>query len=437
MSKNTTYDPHAEQSRKYAEATLRSLVDAGYLAYFAGGCVRDMLRGETPEDYDIATNATPDQVCQVFSRQRTKFVGASFGVVIVHDHAKPSLHQVEVATFRSDGSYSDGRRPDSVEFTSPEQDALRRDFTINAIFYDPIQKQYIDYVGGQNDLIRGIVRAVGDPHHRFQEDKLRMLRAVRFAVRFGYSIDPETERAIAAMAPTLNVVSPERISMELHKTLSLPNNGWALSKLYATRLLATIHPDLFAFWRDDAIRQSSLDLVQRLPSSQYGAVVAAMFWDWLLQSQCDPSELASDLKERWRISNAEAASIANILTHSTSLQVKLPLPWSRLQPILVSSDASEAIALAQAIRSRRSEPTDDLEAYRQYLSWQKDQLNPDPLLSGSDLLHIGIAPGPAIAKLLSQVRDLQLDGQLRSREDAMAWIQAQRESGSSKRSSSS
>jgi tRNA nucleotidyltransferase (CCA-adding enzyme) len=183
-----------------AVSLIRTLADAGFVAYLAGGCVRDALLGITPKDYDVATNATPQAVRKVFGKSRTLAFGASFGVigVLPPNQQRENVHQqvTEVATFRSDGTYSDGRRPDSVHFGDPEQDALRRDFTINGLFYDPVDDRLIDFVGGRQDLRSGLLRTIGDPNDRFAEDRLRMLRAVRFAATLGFEIDPATRSAV-------------------------------------------------------------------------------------------------------------------------------------------------------------------------------------------------------------------------------------------------
>ena len=193
-----------------------------------------------PKDFDVATNATTDQVREVFGPSNTRAVGEAFGVVLVHGRLAKTKCQVEVATFRTDGSYSDGRRPDWVEYASPEEDAQRRDFTINGLFYDPIAEKVIDFVGGQADLERNILRAIGDPYERIREDKLRMLRAIRFASRYGFHLDPATQSAIADSSAGLAVVSGERIGVELTKILEHPNRTWAWNKLDECQLLVQI-----------------------------------------------------------------------------------------------------------------------------------------------------------------------------------------------------
>src|SRR6266478_3257080 len=219
---------------------VKRLREAGHVAYFNGGCVRDMVRGVEPHDIDIATSATPEQVQALFTK--TVPVGAAFGVVLVLE----GEHQFEVATFRSDDAYVDGRRPSAVHFGSPEEDARRRDFTINGLFYDPIADQIIDFVGGRADIERKLVRTIGDPHQRFTEDKLRLLRCVRFAANLGYEIEPATFDAVKEMAAEIQVVSAERIRDELVKILTRPNAGRGLELLDASGLLPEILPEIAA-----------------------------------------------------------------------------------------------------------------------------------------------------------------------------------------------
>jgi poly(A) polymerase len=209
----------AEKSqREFALDVVKRLRDAGHNALWAGGCVRDQLLGLSPKDYDVATSALPDAVRDLFGRRRTLAVGASFGVITVLG-GKP-LEPIEVATFRTDGDYRDGRRPESVAFTDAEHDAQRRDFTINGLFYDPLEERVVDYVGGVADIEARVVRAIGDPRRRFGEDKLRMLRAVRFAATYGFALDPDTLAAIRDMAAGVTAVSGERIGGELRRVLT-------------------------------------------------------------------------------------------------------------------------------------------------------------------------------------------------------------------------
>ena len=212
-----------EQQRRFALEVVRQLRTAGFEAYWAGGCVRDELLGRTPKDYDVATNATPPQIRALFGNTRTLPLGAAFGVITVL--GPRSAGMIEVATFRQDAEYSDGRHPDHVTFSSAREDAARRDFTINGMFFDPVDGQVIDFVGGQADLRDHLIRAIGSPRLRFGEDKLRMLRAVRFTAAFGFSLDAETAATIREMAHEIPVVSPERIAMEMRRVFDRVGPG--------------------------------------------------------------------------------------------------------------------------------------------------------------------------------------------------------------------
>jgi poly(A) polymerase len=224
-----------------AVEVVRKLRDAGFQALWAGGCVRDLLLNKEPKDYDVATNALPEQVRNLFGKRHTLAVGASFGVIIVRGPQPDS--DVEVATFRSEGPYLDGRRPEHVKFTTAEEDAHRRDFTINGMFYDPINESIYDYVGGKSDLNQQLIRAIGNPLKRMQEDKLRLLRAIRFASTLRFRLDEITFEAIQVMASEICVVSPERITDELRKMLIHPNRSHAIDLVQSSGLLKSIIPD--------------------------------------------------------------------------------------------------------------------------------------------------------------------------------------------------
>ena len=252
-----------QNPREFAVYVVERLREGGYEALWAGGCVRDQLLNIKPKDYDVATDATPEQVIDLFGKRKTVPVGISFGVVMVLGPSK-KCGQIEVATFRADGEYLDGRRPDSVEFCSAEEDAKRRDFTINGMFYDPTSDMVIDYVDGQNDLKSKTVRAIGDPWSRFSEDKLRMLRAARFASTFGFEIESETADAIVALASNLNQVSVERIAQELRRMLAASSRGQALRDLFQLGLLAEIFPSLDGSVFCDNVRGGRLTCPQYL-----------------------------------------------------------------------------------------------------------------------------------------------------------------------------
>ena len=413
----------AKLARLFAEEIVRQLVAAGHTAFFAGGCVRDQLRGEdTPDDYDIATSATPEQVTAIFGKHRTILVGVSFGVVCVRGKRDGHAMQVEVATFRVDGKYSDGRHPDSVVYSTAQNDAQRRDFTINGIFFDPIANQVIDYVDGEKDIKLGIIRAIGVPHDRFEEDKLRMLRAIRFAARFGYQIDPETQAAIHEMADQIKVVSPERIAMEMRKMFVLARRDWAIRELWSTGLLRTIHPELNEYWSDATKRESALELVRMLKQPDFCTVAAAVLYDIAHDSTKPVLQYAVELKQQWRLSNDEATTIGYLLNASETFSRAEEFSWSELQPWLIQPAAGQAIDLARCILLRSEKSVVGLERCITALSWPREQLDPPPLVNGKDLYQAGVKPGPTFALKLHEIRSLQLDGKLNTHDEAMEWL---------------
>ena len=250
--------------REFAVEIVRRLKHSGFTALWAGGCVRDHLLDKTPKDYDVATNATPKQVRKIFAKLTTLDVGASFGVIVVV--GPRGAGEVEVATFRSDGSYTDGRRPDSVTFSTPEEDAQRRDFTINGMFLDPLEHKVLDYVGGERDLSQGYIRAIGDPHDRMREDKLRMLRAVRFTAHLEFGLARATKAAVTEMASEIHVVSAERIAAELRRMLTDQHRHVAIELADEVGLLREILPEVVEIRGDPEERRVGKECVTQCRS---------------------------------------------------------------------------------------------------------------------------------------------------------------------------
>jgi poly(A) polymerase len=407
--------PAPSTQRDFALAVLTQLRDAGHEALWAGGCVRDQLLGRTPKDYDVATNARPETVRELFGKRRTLAIGASFGVISVLG-AKP-LAPIEVATFRSDGAYVDGRRPTSVEFTTAEEDAQRRDFTINGLFYDPLADQVVDYVGGVADLRAGIVRAIGDPRRRFEEDKLRLLRAVRFSATYGFTLERETFAAVREMAPRVTSVSGERIGAELRRMLVHRTRGHSVSLLIETGLLRAIAPELADRAGEDAAAWSaSLDRLGRLvEDAEFSAALSAMLFG--LASEAD----ARALGRRVRLSNRDTERTAWILRHLPTISRAAELPWPRLQRVLADEGRNALLAVAAA-----ELPPDHagLVRCRAALAQPSDAWNPPPLVTGDDLLAAGLKPGRRFAELLNHLRDKQLDGELTTPAAAIAAARA-------------
>lgn len=400
--------------RQLAVTVLRTLRDRGHVAYWAGGCVRDQLLGLRPKDYDVATDATPQLIREIFGRRRTLFIGAAFGVVTVL--GKKSAGQIEVTTFRSDSIYSDGRHPDSVTFSTPEHDAQRRDFTINGLFYDPLSDEVIDFVGGRDDLARGVVRAIGEARARFEEDKLRMIRAVRFVARFGFALDPATYEAMRAMAPEIRVVSIERVMQELRGILTGPNRPQAFELLHDAGLLAAMLPELDALAAAGDGRWShTLGVLDRLEAPSFALALATLL-------QTLPAANVSEICRRLRMSTKDEERAAWLVGNQTALRGAAQLRWSQLQPVLTSPGSGELLSLCSALAAADGGDGQDVEYCRAALHRAPEELNPPPLVTGDDLLRQGIRQGKIYKVLLDRVRAAQLDGEVRSQAEALTLV---------------
>jgi poly(A) polymerase len=422
---------------------VERLRGAGFQAFWAGGCVRDLLMGLEPSDYDVATDARPKRVRALFDR--TVAVGESFGVIKVLGPRGGG--EVEVATFRTEGPYRDGRRPESVSFSTAEYDASRRDFTINGMFYDPIAERVIDYVGGQADLHHRILRAIGDPVARFGEDKLRLLRATRFAARFDLKIDPATWSAVVAHARDITQVAPERIAQELRKMLEHPSRALGMQLAWETGLLGVIFPEI-ADLEARAVPlggEASVTLdgwsatrrvLERLPAHAGSNLGLAALWHLLMPELTELADgdaarahrreakrLAEALAARLRLANAERDAVAWHLAHLAELEAAPRLPVPRLKRLLSDERAAELEALAAARARGLERDAHVLEFLRRYRDQLPDgPINPPLLVTGNDLIACGLEPGPRFAELLEQVRDAQLEGKLTAREDALEWL---------------
>jgi len=404
-----------ERQRRFAVEVVRRLRDAGFEAYWAGGCVRDRLLGQTPKDYDVATDATPPEIRELFGKRRTLAIGAAFGVITVL--GPKDAGQIEVATFRRDADYSDGRHPDSVSFSSAREDASRRDFTINGLFYDPIEEQLIDYVGGREDLRRRVLRAIGDAHERFGEDKLRMLRAVRFSARFRFPLEAETLAAIREMADQITVVSPERIAMEMRQILVAPTRSTAVRLLLDTGLAPAILPEIVPANKPGRRRlEHTLTVLDRLEAPGFPLALAA-----LLYPVVDAAR-AGQLGKRWRLSNQETDRVGWLVGHHAALEHARSTSWSSVQRILIAEGIEDLLALAEAVALAGSGDTSQIAWCRAKLAEPEEVLNPAPLLTGDDLIRHGVRPGPNYRVLLNRVRDAQLDGEIQTGDDALALV---------------
>ncbi len=398
--------------REDALAVLKKLRDAGHVAYFAGGCVRDLLLGKSPKDFDVATDAPPGRVQELFIN--TQAVGAAFGVILVRQ--KRSV--IEVATFRVDGDYSDGRRPDSVRFTTAEEDAKRRDFTINGIFLDPLADgphgKVIDYVGGQADLTARIVRAIGEPAARFGEDYLRMLRAVRFAARLSFAIDSATADAIRAEAGSIARVSPERIADELRLMLTAPTREDAWRHLDTLSLLPTIFRGIpgaansgHFFSETDRENPISFRLALAIAVVSFptgGSPLETLTQAWIGQT-------VKKVRTLLKLSNDERDALQAILQDAAGLVHE---SWSlaRRMRFMATPTAGDCRTLLHVLaengfdRERIAAIEDSLQPL------ESVECNPAPWVTGDALITAGLSPGPKFKKILDDVYDAQLESRV-------------------------
>jgi len=396
------------RQREFAVEVVRQLRAAGYEALWAGGCVRDQLLGRMPKDYDVATSARPEEIRRVFGNQRTIPVGAAFGVITVL--GRKSARPIEVAAFRTDGEYLDGRHPASVAYSDAQHDALRRDFTINGIFFDPLDRQVVDYVDGQRDLAARLVRAIGDPAARFAEDRLRMLRAVRFAAAYDFEIEPQTFAAIVRHAEAVAQVSAERVGAELAKMLEHPSRSHSLELLRQAGLLPVVLPELQQLLAtDDSAWAALLHRGARLGPARLPVALAAA------AAGLTPATVRA-MARRLRWTNRDGEEGAWLVGRLPDLAAACDLAWPRLQRILVHPLGPELVALGTAIRGAADPSVARAVAA---LQLPPDRLNPPPLVTGDALVAAGIPPGPRLGRLLERLRDLQLEGRLRGPEEAL------------------
>ena len=394
-----------------ADATwaIRRLRAAGHEALLAGGCVRDMLMGHRPADYDVATGATPEQVRELF--RRVRMVGAQFGVAMVVRAGRA----IEVATFRTDASYSDGRHPDAVRFTSAREDARRRDFTINGMFYDPLERRVVDYVGGQRDLAAGVVRAIGDPGRRFAEDHLRMLRAVRFATRFGFAIERSTAAAIRREAGAIRAISGERVREELEKMLSRPSAAEAAAALHGLGLMQAVLPELFAREGDWPAAASRLGSVGRRGDAMLalGALLAGL-----------PAAAIRRIVRRWGGANSLRDGLVWMAEHLDDWRELPEAPPAALKRLLARPHYARLEGLW---RHEERSATGHLRRWRairrRVRGIDPAQVRPGPLVTGEDLLAMGMTEGPEIGRVLRAVYEAQLNEEIRSRAEGLRLAQ--------------
>jgi poly(A) polymerase len=427
---------------KTAREIAARLRESGHMAYFAGGCVRDMVRGLTPKDYDIATDARPEAVQKLFPR--TYAVGAHFGVIIVLENG----FQFEVATFRSDEGYIDGRHPSAVRFSSPEEDAKRRDFTINGMFYDPVAEEVIDFVGGRADIAAKLVRAIGDPAERLAEDRLRMLRAVRFATVLDYKIDNGTWKALVANAPSINQISAERIRDELVRVLTSPNRvrGWDL--LDSSGLMRVILPEIDAmkgclqpeqFHPEGDVFQHTRLMLQFLPEK----VSVPLVFSVVLHDVAKPrtatvdetgrirfsghdrlgAEMTEEIMRRLRFSGAEIEATVEMVRQHMVFKDVPKMRVAKLKRFMARPTFEDELELHRVDCEGSHRMLDNYEfLLRKREEFANEPIIPLPLVRGDDLIALGLNPGPKFGEILEAAETQQLEGKLRTREEALEWV---------------
>lgn len=429
-----------------SQAAARSVVEklraAGFQALFAGGCVRDTLLGIDPHDYDVATSARPEEVERLFPR--TVPVGVQFGVILVLEQGA----EIQVATFRGDGTYHDGRHPESITYTDAEGDAGRRDFTVNGLFYDPINSKVLDFVGGREDLKAGILRAIGNPCERFAEDKLRLLRAVRFATTLGFTIDPETWNALLKLAPKIHAVSAERIREEFCKILLSPNRVRGFDLLEESGLLREILPEMEALKgcdqppefhpEGDVYIHTRLMLTLLKPDASLPLVLSVLFHDLGKPAtrvvdetgrirfnghEGVSSEISLKIMQRLRFSNEVIDAVIPAVRLHMSFKDVPNMRVATLKRMMARPTFEEELELHRVDCLSSHGMLDNhamLIAKRE--EFGRAPLIPEPLVTGHDLIGLGWKPGKRFAEALRAVQTRQLEGTLNSREEALAWV---------------
>lgn len=426
--------------KEKALAIIKRLHEEGYESYLAGGCVRDMLLGKSPQDYDITTNALPDDIRKIFSQ--TIPVGAQFGVMLVMMDGQA----FEVATFRHDGPYLDGRRPAHVRYGTLEEDILRRDFTVNGMVYDPIEERVIDIVDGRKDLERRTIRAIGNARERFEEDRLRMVRAVRFAANLGFTIEEQTFGAIRELAPTVTDISWERIGEEITRILTEGGARKGFELLDSTGLLKVLLPEIEAmkgveqspdYHPEGDVFQHTMLLLDQLQSPTetlaYGCLLHDVAKPLCVRRDGDRltfyghteqgAEIAEEILKRLKRSRATWERVVylvrNHLRHTQAPKMRL----STLKRFLGEENIDELLELT---RIDALAANGDLQYYdfckQRQAELSVEEIHPEPLLRGRDLIAMGFTPGPIFQEILKQVEEAQLGGELVTREEAMTWV---------------
>ena len=433
--------------RKYAEEIVRQLKSAGFEAYFVGGCVRDFVRGFVPGDYDIVTSALPDKIISLFPH--TADIGAKFGVVAVINDG----YSYEVATFRRDDIYEDGRRPSQVHFSTAREDVLRRDFTINGLLMDPVTGQIIDYVDGRADIENKIIRTIGNSEKRFNEDYLRMLRAVRFAANLNYEIEPATKKAIEINAAKIKQISAERLQEEISKILARPGARRGFELMAQTGILQEILPEIerlrgveqpLRFHPEGDVWQHTLMMLELLQNKGNSDENMSLAWAALLHDAGKAltrtedengvhfyghvqrgEEIAENIMQRLRFSRARSETVLNLIHyHMVFMNVHKMRP-GRLKRFLRMPDFNLHLELNRLDCLASHGMLDNYEFCRDQL--QKlvvEDLYPPRLLNGNDLITLGYVPGKIIGNILEALENEQLEGRIKTKQEAREFVEA-------------
>ena len=436
-----------DSSKAAAVEIIGKLQEEGHIAYLAGGCVRDMLRGEIPKDYDIATSALPEQITSIFSK--TREVGVHFGVVIVIKDNQA----FDVATFRNDGSYNNGRHPEDVTFSTPEEDTARRDFTINGIFFDPISQKHIDFVDGRSDIEKKVVRAIGDPDLRFQEDHLRLLRAVRFAARFNYEIEEKTWKSIKLNASEISKISKERVRDELTKILLNENRVLGFDLLVDSGLMVHIIPEILQLRgceqppqfhpEGDVFVHTRLMLSLLKDNPSIELVLSVLLHDIGKPSTYSfdeaagrirfnghdklGAEMSNQILRDLKFSNSIIEDVVQMVANHMTFKDVQKMRQSKLKRFMSRSTFSDEKELHRVDCLGSWGGLDNYDFLNEkMIEFANEPIIPAPLLTGKDLIEFGWAPGPNLGETLNSVQDLQLEGTLNSKEEALEWIKANR-----------
>ena len=393
-------------NRQTAYKIVRRLRKEGFTALFAGGCVRDQLLGRPAKDYDVVTDAVPEQIIRLFPR--TLKIGAQFGVVMVLWDGQ----QVEVATFRTEGGYQDGRHPGHVEFVSAKEDASRRDFTVNGMFYDPVDDKVLDFVNGQRDLEKRVLRTIGNPDERFGEDYLRMLRAVRFAVKLDFDIERETWQAVQKHAVKITGISAERIAAELEQILAHPNRANGAKMMIDSGLAKAIFPDF-----DGPKAMTGIQVLDQLPKAVDFPLALASFWVGF------GSKTALNACRKLKLSNSQLKHI-RFLHEKRGVLLDEKLPLSSLKLLMHEPYFWDLLKLQEAIQKAAGQSIHPVRlAKKRALEMDEAHIRPAPLLDGHELIALGATPGPMVGQLAQELYIVQLEEQVHTKDEARQWCQ--------------